>query len=258
MLTAITHIVSPRINCCELTFIEREPIDYELAARQHEAYCGLLKYCGAEVLKLSANASCPDCCFVEDTAIALDELAIITSMGTAARRAETHLIESVLKDYRTLSHIRAPATIEGGDVLRVGKKVYVGLSGRTNQAGAAELKRILSPFGYDVKTVRVKGSLHLKTACSAITDEILLLNPRWADEDLFAGFRILRTPEAEPWAANTLRVGDVVCLGAAFPQTIELAQKYHDKVEVLDMSELSKAEGGLTCLSLIFQTTANA
>jgi dimethylargininase len=254
MLRGITHAVSPNITCCELTFMERELIDYELAVRQHEEYCGLLAYCGVEVTKLSENISCPDCCFVEDTAIVVDELAIVASMGVASRRGETSAVAAELAKYRELAYINSPSTIEGGDVVRVGKTIFVGVSRRTNLRGVEEAVRILEAAGYRVRPVPVTGSLHLTTACSFIDDETVLINPRWAAADSFGGCRILHTPEDEPWAANTFRIGETVCLEASFPQTIELVHRLHDNIEVLDISEFRKAEAGLSCLSLLFES----
>src|SRR5256714_12181706 len=143
MLRAITHKISPRIAECEITFIDRSPINLRLAVRQHDDYCDVLNKLGVIVKKLSENESYPDSCFVEDTAIVVDELAIICSMGVSSRRGETRLIERELSKYREIAHISLPATIEGGDVLRIGKKVFIGQSSRTNLEGVAELAKIL-------------------------------------------------------------------------------------------------------------------
>lgn len=254
MIRAITHKVSPKIVECELTFIDRTPIDFQLAVRQHEQYCAALERRSATVEKLSGNDSYPDSCFVEDTAIVVDELAIITSMGAASRRGETALIERELSKYRDIARIRLPATIEGGDVLRVGKKVYVGESSRTNVQGIQELAKILTPLGYKVIAVETKRSLHLKSACTAIDDETLLVNPQWVELDSFKGFNLLYTPAEEPWSANVLRVGSTVFLQAGFPRAIEMVKNVAESVEVVDTSELGKAEGALTCLSIIFES----
>src|SRR5215216_1981155 len=154
MLRAITHKVSPIIDKCELTFIDRSPIDLQLATRQHNDYCAVLEKLGIIVNTLSENESYPDSCFVEDTAIVVDELAIICSMGVSSRRGETMLIERELSEYREIAHISLPATIEGGDVLRIGKKIFIGQSSRTNLEGIKELARILEPYGYRVVHVR--------------------------------------------------------------------------------------------------------
>jgi dimethylargininase len=241
---------------CELTFKGREPIDFERAARQHEEYCALLDYRGVAVTRLEADEAYPDCCFVEDTAIVVDELAVMTSMGAASRRGECGAVEKELAKRRELSYIEMPALIEGGDVLRVGRKLFVGLSQRTNAAGVETLQNILQTRGYEVVPVAVKGSLHLKTACSAIDDETLLVNPHWIDLEPFADFKMLKVPDAEPWAAGTIRLGECVCLEACAPRTVELVSRHTPDIEILDISEFSKAEGSLSCLSIIFEDGA--
>lgn len=252
-LIGLTHAISPNIAGCELTYIGREPLDYERAVRQHKEYCGLLAYRGLRVETLSGSADYPDSCFVEDTAIVFDELAIIASMGAASRRPERETVRKFLARHRPLAFIDLPATIDGGDVVKAGRTVFVGLSTRTNALAVGEMRRILGPLGYQVKAVEVRGSLHLTTACSALDDETLLVNPRWIDLEPFAGFRVLAVPEDEPWAANTLRAGDAVCVEARAPRTLELVRGVSEEVEVLDISELRKAEGSLTCLSIIFE-----
>jgi len=254
LMRGITHAVSPNIGRCELTFMERVPIDYDLAVRQHEEYCGMLARRGVAVTTLYDNLSCADCCFVEDTALIVDELAIIASMGVVSRRSETTAIASELAKYRDLVCVSYPSTLEGGDVLQAGKNIFVGLSTRTNHRGIEEVVRILKSLDYRVFPVPVRGSLHLTTACSLIDDETVLINPRWADTQAFGDFRILHTPEDEPWGANTFRIGETVCMEASFPKTVELVHELHDDLEVLNISEFLKAEGGLSCLSLLFQS----
>ena len=254
LIRGITHAVSPNIGRCELTFMERVPIDYDLAVRQHEEYCGMLARRGVAVTTLYDNLSCADCCFVEDTALIVDELAIIASMGVVSRRSETTAIASELAKYRDLVCVSYPSTLEGGDVLQAGKNIFVGLSTRTNLRGIEEVVRILKSLDYRIFPVPVRGSLHLTTACSLIDDETVLINPRWADTQAFGDFRILHTPEDEPWGANTFRIGETVCMEASFPKTVELVHELHDDLEVLNISEFLKAEGGLSCLSLLFQS----
>ena len=254
MLRALTHKVSPEIAECEVTFIDRSPIDLRLAVRQHDHYCDVLKKLGAIVKELSGNESYPDSCFVEDTAIVVDELAIICSMGVPSRRGETMLIERELSEYREIAHISLPATIEGGDALRIGKKIFIGQSSRTNLEGIEELARILEPHGYRVVQVRTKGSLHLKSACTAIDEETLFVNPDWVELDAFRGFDLVYTPAEEPWSANTLRIGTTLCVQAGFPRAAELIERVVERVEIIDISELRKAEAGLTCSSIIFES----
>ena len=254
MLRALTHKVSSRIAECEVTFVDRLPIDLPRAARQHDDYCEALRGLGVIVEELSENESYPDACFVEDTAIVVDELAIICSMGVASRRGETMLIERELSKYRDIAHISLPATIEGGDVLRIGKKIFIGRSSRTNLEGIEGLTRILEPYGYRVVPVQTKGSLHLKSACTAIDEETLFVNPEWVELDAFRGFKLAYTPAEEPWSANILRVGTSVCVQAGFPRALELLERMAERVEVIDISELRKAEAGLTCSSIIFES----
>lgn len=253
MLIGITHAVSPNLNACELSFIEREAINCQLALQQQAEYSAALERCGVSVKHLSTNLSDPDSCFVEDTAIVLDELAVITSMGVESRRGETEAMAAELAKYRELVRINLPATIEGGDCLRVGRKIFVGQSGRTNARGIEELTRILKPHGYDVIPVRLKESLHLKSGCTAIDEETLIVNPQGLELEPFEKFRLLSVPDGEFNAANTLRVRETLFVQSGFPKTVEMLERYCAKVELLDISEFRKAEAGLTCLSIIFQ-----
>ena len=237
-----------------MTFVDRSPIDLELANRQHDAYCAALSKLGVTVTELSENGSYPDCCFVEDTAIVVDELAVICSMGVPSRRGETTLIERELSRYRNIARISMPATIEGGDVLRVGKKIFVGQSSRTNPSGIAELTGLLEPLGYIVVSVKTRDSLHFKSACTAIDDQTLFVNPDWIELDVLSDFNLVHTPAEEPWSANVLRVGATVCVQAGFPRAAELIARVVDAVEIVDTSELRKAEAGLTCSSIIFES----
>ncbi len=253
MLTAITHKVSPRINECELTFLERTPIDVAVAARQHEDYCKTLADLGVAVISLEGNED-PDCVFVEDTAVVVDELAVICRPGAESRRGETDLIEKELSKYRETYRIKLPATIDGGDVLCIGRKIFVGLSSRTNREGFAELASALSPFGYEVVPVETKGSLHLKSACTRVNDETMIVNPTWLDTDLLKGFRLIFTALDEERSANVLRIGDTVCVQTGFPKAAEAIEALGEKVRFIDTSELGKAEAGLTCSSIVFNT----
>jgi dimethylargininase len=248
---AITHIPSPGMQQCELTFVARAPIDYALAVEQHEQYCRMLGRCGAAVRVLDANRRMPDCCFVEDTALVLDELAIMMSMGAAARRGERPAIEVELRKHRNVDRIELPALIDGGDVLQVGRKLLVGLSTRTDAAGAAALQAIVEPHGYTVAAVPVSRCLHLKSACTALPDGRLLVNPNWIDVASLRGHDLAVVPPEEPAAANVLSIGRTVCLSAAFPRTAELIARLGFAVETIDISEFAKAEGGVTCLSLL-------
>jgi dimethylargininase len=252
-MLALTHVPSPYMESCQLTYKVREPIDTDRAVRQHEAYCQMLRGFGAEVRTLDIHRDLPDCCFIEDTAIVLDEVAILASMGTAARRQELARIEPILRQYRVVRRIELPATIEGGDVLRIGRRLLVGVSSRTNAAGASALAAIVGCHGYEVLPVRVLGCLHLKTACSAVDDERLLVNPAWVDVNALSGFHLFPVPAAEPWAANVLRVGTSLCLAAHHERTADMIRGLGFDVRAVDLSEFAKAEGGVSCLSILME-----
>ncbi len=193
----------------------------------------------------------PDCTFIEDTAVVLDEVAILASMGAVSRRPESAAIESVLREFREIEPIRHPATLEGGDVLRVGRTLLVGHSMRTNSEGIASLSRIADRYGYRVICVPVDGCLHLKTACSALPDGRLLLNPQWIDEAPLQEFSRICIPETEPWGANGIGLHSGMIMATANSRTVDLVRKLGISVQVVDVSEFAKAEGGVTCLSLL-------
>lgn len=255
MLKAITRAVSRNITRCELTFRQRESLDYEKAVRQHASYCALLSRCGAEVLNLEAQDETPDCCFVADTAVVLQEVAIIASPGASSRRGEVRAVEEILSMHREVARLKSPATLDGGDIVVLGKRIFVGRSKRTNSQGIESLTRIACSFGYSVTPVTVMGSLHLTTACSALDEGTMLLNPRWIDATPFARYWVLNVPDDEPWAASIMRVGTTVCVEADAPRTLELVSRHCREVEVLDISEFRKAEGSLPCLSILFHET---
>ncbi|MBA7628577.1 N(G),N(G)-dimethylarginine dimethylaminohydrolase [subsurface metagenome] len=253
MLLALTHIVSPNLGKCELTHRQRQPIDLALATQQHAAYCDTLRSHGLEVIELDVNRDYPDSVFVEDTAVVVDELAVMANPGTPSRQGEVTNMEPVLVRYRPIARIQPPAILDGGDVLQVGKQIFVGLSSRTDQAGVDALADILKPFIYDVTPVAVTGCLHLKSAITAVDNETLLANPDWFNPSPFTSFRIIPVAKEEPWAANALRLDDMVYLAAGFPKTAEILACQGYTVRTVDISELQKAEAGLTCSSLIFK-----
>ncbi len=252
-MLALTHLPSPRLADCLLTFVERSPIDYERACRQHAEYCDVLRACGADVRTLDVNRASPDGTFLEDTAVVLDEMAVMTRPGAAARRDESAGIERELRLYRPVARVPAPATLEGGDVLRVGRTLLVGLSSRTNLAGATALAATVRPCGYDVRTVPVHGCLHLKTACSALPDHRLIVNPDWFDVEALRGFELLHIPAAEPWGANLVCLGNCVIAAAAHRQTGDVIRRLGFDVHFAAIDEFAKAEGGDTCLSILLK-----
>jgi dimethylargininase len=254
MLTAITRGISPALARCELTHLERRPIDVALAERQHHAYEECLRELGCRVLALPAAPDLPDCVFIEDTALVFDELAILTRPGAESRRAETNAVEQALAPLRPLVRIAAPATLDGGDVLTVGKQVFVGLSQRTNEDGVRQLSALLAPHGYTLRALPVTGCLHLKSAVTQVGPRLLLINPQWVEAGAFAGFGLVATHPAEPHAANALLVGDTAVYPAACPRTRGRLEEHGVRVQTVDVSELTKAEGGVTCCSLILKT----
>jgi dimethylargininase len=252
ILLGITRLPSQRMNRCQLTYVARVPIDLGRALRQHQGYCRTLERCGATVRKLEGREGMPDCAFVEDTAIVLDEVAVLASMGAASRRAETAGVEAELARYREVSRIERPATIEGGDVLRVGRTLLVGRSPRTNEEGVRALERIAGRFGYRVVAVPVRSCLHLKSACTALDDETLLVNRDWVEAEALAGYRLVEVDREEPSAANVARVGECLCVSAAHPRTGGKIEAMGYRLEAVELSEFAKAEGCVTCLSIVF------
>lgn len=231
--------------------MERVPISWSRATEQHHAYEQALVSLGCRVEQLSAQPTLPDSVFVEDTAVVVDECAVIARPGAPSRRDETPTVASALAAYRTLFTIEAPGTLDGGDVLRLGRRIYVGLSGRTNVDGARQLAAFLQPFDYSVESVVPTDCLHLKSAVSALPDGHLLLNPRWIDASAFAGAPWIEVDPAEPFAANVLCVGPSVLCSAAADRTRRLLEAQGYDVTAVDASELAKAEAGVTCCSII-------
>lgn len=250
MLIAMTRQVSPTIGQCEVTFVERSEIDVRKAVRQHRAYEQCLRDLGAKVVSMVADARYPDGVFVEDPAIVLDEIAVICRMGAASRRGEADSLADAIEPFRKLTWIREPATMEGGDVVRIGKTLYAGVSRRTNREGCGQLAEIAGPFGYRVIPVEVRGCLHLKSACCPIGDNAVLIHRPWIDRSAFDGLRQIEV--AEDRAADVLRIGDTILMPEGFPRTREALERSGFRTQAVDVSELQKAEAGVTCMSLVF------
>lgn len=199
----------------------------------------------------------PDAVFVEDAVVILEEIAIIASLGSPARRGEVESLVPLLREFRDIELIRPPGTLDGGDVLRIGRQLFVGASARTNPEGARQLGSIASRHGYRVIPAPVRGCLHLKTGVGFLGDRVLV-NPGWIDPSPFGAVGTLWVPAGEPWAANTLLLDDTLVVASAFPETQELLSRSGYRVEALDISEFQKAEAGLTCLSVIFESGERA
>jgi dimethylargininase len=250
---AFTREITPAITHCELTHLARAPIDLGCARLQHAEYERTLATLGCDVRRLPAAPQMADSVFIEDTAVVFDELAIVMRPGAVSRRGETAAAAEALAHYRTLHEIVAPAIGDGGDVLVAGRRVFVGVSTRTNHAAVAQLRRVLVPVGYRVDEVAVAGCLHLKSAVTALADDVLLINRRSVDAAVFTGFELVDIDPAEPYAANALRVGRSIVFPSEFPRTADVIRSRGFDVRTVPAGELAKAEGAVTCCSLILR-----
>lgn len=253
MWIAVTREVSPGLGDCELSYAPREAIDVARAGAQHRDYQRALEILGCRLVSLPAEPELPDSVFVEDVAIVLDEVAVLTRPGALSRRAEVASMAKALRGYRPVSAIAAPGTLDGGDVLHIGRTLYVGESARSNAEGIAQLRELLAGHGYAVQGVPTRGCLHLKSAVTQLGDDTLLLQPLWVDRDRFADFQVIEVDPAEPHAANVLRIGDALVMPASFPRTRQRLLDAGFHVMTVDVSELQKAEGAVTCCSLVFR-----
>jgi len=249
---ALVRDVSPSLERCELSFQQRVAIDLEKAREQHARYVATLTKLGCGVETLPTLPENPDAVFVEDTAVVLDEVAIITRPGAESRRAEVDSSAAALARHRKLAYIEAPGTLDGGDVLTVGRTLYVGLSARSSKEGIQQLQDHLRPYGYRVEGVELTGCLHLKTAVTQVAEKTLLINPGWVRRSGFKGMDFIEVDLSEPPAANAVRIGDALIYPTSFPRTRERLEQRGLNLHAVDMSETEKAEGGVTCCSLIF------
>ena len=252
MLTAITRAVSPALANCELSFIERTPIDMKRARAQHRAYEDALASLGARIISLPEELELPDSMFVEDPAIVLDELAVVFPLGTETRRREAVSLAKAISRFRKVESVTLPGTVEGGDIMRVDRRLFVGQTARSNEEGIRQLRGIVKSYGYEVIAVPVTGCLHLKSAVTHLGKNILLANRGWFAPEPLAGFKWIDVDPAEPHAGNALALNGTVIFPASFPRTRARIEAEGFRVLSLDISELQKAESGLTCSSLLF------
>jgi dimethylargininase len=250
---AITREISSQIGRCELTFQRRMPIDVGRARAQHRRYEECLTALGFSVMRLVEDPDLPDSVFVEDAAVVLEEVAVIARPGAESRRPETESIARALHPYRRLLRIEAPGTLDGGDVLRLSKRLYVGLSHRSNSEGIRQLQDHISDFGYEVTAVPLEGCLHLKSAVTQVADDTLLINRAWIDPAPFPSMRWIDVAPDEPAAANALRIRDQVIYPDSYPATRARLEAQGIRVITVPASELAKAEGGVTCCSLLME-----
>ena len=254
MLIAVTRAVSPTIVECELTHLAREPIDVAKATAEHGVYEAALRSLGATVVHAPPEPALPDAVFVEDTALAFNEVAVMTRPGTPARRREVDSMATVLGAYKPLRRIQPPGTLDGGDVLVVGRRVYVGISSRTSRDGVTQLETLLSDWGYEVIPVPVTGCLHLKSAVTQVGDNLLLINDRWVHPACFGSMEVITVAPAEPHGANALMIAGAVIYPTHHPATAERLDRAGVRVIPVPCTELAKAEGGVTCCSVLFET----
>ena len=224
--------------------------DFNRICKQHAAYVDTLNRLGLAVTVLDADSDFPDAYFVEDTAVVIPEAAVITFPGAPSRQGEQRRIEPVLAEFKPLEHIKPPGTVDGGDVLMAGRRFFIGISERTNAEGARQLGAILSSYGYTSRTIAVGKGLHLKSSINFVGKNTLILTPPLRDADIFSGFSKIVLDESEAYAANTLWVNDTLLMPKGFPRARKQLSALKVPIVELDVSEVAKMDGGLTCLSL--------
>ncbi|MFI5136086.1 MAG: dimethylarginine dimethylaminohydrolase family protein [Chitinophagales bacterium] len=247
---AIVREVADTYDQCVTT--QQEKIDVALAKSQHEKYCSALEKIGLKLIRIEADNHFPDCCFVEDTAIVADDLAIITHPGAISRRGETDAVEKIISGYKSVHHITPPMTIDGGDVLEIGKKIFIGLSERTSRDAIDQVAQIVQSRNYEVIAVPVHHTLHLKSAVTALNDSHIIMAEGFFDEIFFSDYEKIIVPRDEEYAANCLAVNETVFIPQGFPVTKSLIERAGFKTIALENSEFKKGDGALTCLSILF------
>ena len=250
-LIALTRELSPDIVNCELTHLAREPIDLARAVHQHARYEQTLTSLGCKIQRLPALPHNADSVFVEDTAVVLRKVAVIARPGAKSRRNEVASVAEALRAHRQIEFIEAPGTLDGGDILVIDSTIYVGDSTRTNREGISQLAALAKRDGYEVQPLPVTHCLHLKSAVTQIADDAVLLNPDWVDASWFAGLRIIEVDPEEPVAANALRIGASVIYATGFERTSRRLERAGIEIHHIEMSELQKAEGAVTCCSIL-------
>jgi dimethylargininase len=251
-LIALVRPPAPSLQEGERSYIGREPIDFTRAQAQYRRYVDALRDAGAEIVEVAAAPDLPDSVFIEDTALVLDPLAVIARSGAESRRPEAPAVAAVLERYRHVEHTPAPATFDAGDILTIDKTVYVGRGARTNPAAIEFLTSLLRTHDHQVVPVSYGGCLHLKSAVNYLGNDAVVLNPDWVARDVFARFAQVDVDPGEPMGASALAVGDQLLLSSSYPATVKRIAARGFKPRVLDLSEFHLAEGGLTCLSIIF------
>lgn len=249
---AIVRNVPNSYQQCVTSFHDTPLINVDIAKQQHQQYCKTLSQLGLKLIRIDADDALPDCCFTEDPAIVFGDLAIITYPGTPTRVAETVEMEKTLLQLKKIYHITPPATLEGGDVLKIGKNIFIGNSKRTNEEGIKQVAAIIEPKGYKVTPVKIWNTLHLKSVCTYLGNNCIILSEGYLDDEIFYAFDKIIVPKEEGYCANILEINGKVLIPKGFPKTKSLIEYKGFSVIELEMSEIEKAEGALTCLSIIF------
>ena len=249
---AIVRGIPNTFQDCVTISHDTPKINVELARQQHEAYCKTLEQLGLKLIRIDSDDALPDCCFTEDTAIVFDDLAIITSPGTPSRVAETVEMEKTLTPLKKIYHLSPPATLDGGDVLKIDKKIFIGNSSRTNKEAIKQVAAIINPKGYEVIGVKIWNTLHLKSVCTYLGNECIILAEGYLDDKIFSQYDKIIVPKEEEYCANCLVVNKKVLIPKGFPKTKSLIESKGFYVIELEMSETKKADGALTCSSIIF------
>lgn len=229
-----------------------EGIDVELAKKQHMEYCKALENLGLKLLWARGDDTLPDSCFVEDTAVVFGEKAVVCNMKMESRKGEVVEIAKMLEKMKKVYCIEPPATIDGGDVLKIGKEVFVGLTARTNIYAVEQLRKILENDGFNIIPVKVDGVTHFKSVCTYLGNGYVVLAEGYFNADVFKGYNRLVVPPSEQYASNCLAVNGVVLMAKGYPKTRRLIEREGFTIQELEMSEFRKGEGALTCLSILW------
>lgn len=227
-------------------------INVELAKEQHRRYCEILEQLGLILIVIEPDDRFPDCCFVEDPAIVIGDIAIISRMAAKSRTGEEIEVRNTLSRYKKVYEINPPGTIDGGDILRINEKIYVGVSQRTNQFAVQQVRTFLSDYDYQVIPVRIKHILHLKSACTYIGNNYIVMFPGHFDDRIFSEYDKIIVRKSEAYSANCLSVNGKVLVQKGYPNTKKLIENEGFETVEIEMSEFRKGGGSLTCLSIIF------
>jgi dimethylargininase len=249
----LTRTPSNSLAQAQLTHLARVPINYELAKIQHQRYCTTLSQLVSDIQVLPALTEFPDSVFVEDVFISLPDVSILCRPGAKSRLGEVDAISTHVPNDRPAVRLESPARIDGGDVLVIGKKIFIGQSSRTNSVAIKVITEIVTPFGYSVTAVKVLGALHLKTAVTALSDDLLVMNSRWINTSVFSDWRRLCVADSEPFAGNILKIANTIFVQSTHIDTANAISAAGFQVQLIDISEFAKAEAGLTCMSVIIQ-----